>query len=178
MTRDPLTTQKRLQLAVPDSLKVDALSGIHDHAGHQGQPRTLSLASQCSLWHDLKRDVRVRCCHRCVLSKTTEPFARAPLESIKNSAPLELVCVDFWLVEGSNDKSVDVLVITDHFTRLVHAFHCWIRLLRRLPKNNGTTFLCLQFPSTFDQGANFESELIAELLRLSGITHITVSSYG
>lgn len=44
------------------------------------------------------------------------------------------MCVDFWLVEGSNDKSVDVLVITDHFTRLVHAFHCQDQTAKKVAK--------------------------------------------
>lgn len=59
------------------------------HAGHQGQPRTLSLARQRFFWYDMEKDVRnyVRNCHRCVLSKTPEPAARAPLEIIKVQCP-------------------------------------------------------------------------------------------
>lgn len=129
VTKDPLTKQKRFQFVVPESLKADAFSGVHDCAGHQGQPRTLSLARQHFFWYDMERDVRnhVKCCHRCVLSKTPEPSARAPLESIKTSAPLELVCIDFWSAVDSVNKSVDVLVITDHFTKLAHAFPVRIR---------------------------------------------------
>ena len=59
----------------------------------------------------------VKCCQRCILAKTPEPAARAPLESIRTSAPMELVCIDFWSAEDSNQRSVDVLVITDHFTK-------------------------------------------------------------
>lgn len=33
-------------------------------------------------------------CPRCVISNDLE--GRAPLESIKTSAPLEIVCIDFW----------------------------------------------------------------------------------
>ncbi|KAJ8358416.1 hypothetical protein AAFF_G00441710 [Aldrovandia affinis] len=60
---------------------------------------------------DRGRHVRsyVRNCARYVLSKTPEPAARAPLESITTSAPLELVCIDFWFAEDNNNKSVDVL---------------------------------------------------------------------
>lgn len=59
-----------------------------------------------------------------VVGKTQEPEARAPLESIRTSAPLELVCIDFWSAEGTHGESVDVLVITDHFTKLGHVFPC------------------------------------------------------
>lgn len=102
------------------------LFGVHDNAGHQGQPRTLSLACQHFFWHDMERDVRrhVRNCHKCVLSKTLEQAVRDPLESIKNTAPLELVCINFWSAENSNNKSVDVLGITGHFSKQAHAFQC------------------------------------------------------
>lgn len=119
-----MTKKKRFQFIVPESLKADALFGVHDHAGHQGQPSTLSLARQRFFWCDMEKDVNnhVKCCHRCVLGKTPEPSASAPLERIKTSAPLEPVCIDFWSAEDSNNKSVEVLVVTDHFNRLAHAF--------------------------------------------------------
>lgn len=55
-------------------------------------------------------------CKRCVVSKTLEPEGRAPLESICTTRPLEMVCIDFWSAQYSTGKSVDVLVVTDHFT--------------------------------------------------------------
>lgn len=87
VSKDPLTNTKRFQYDVPDSLKADALAGVHDLAGHQGQPRTLSLARQRFFWYDMEKDVRshVRNCVRCVLSKTPEPATRAPLH--QNSCP-------------------------------------------------------------------------------------------
>ena len=105
---------------------VEVLKGIHDSAGHQGQFRSLSLARQRFFWPHIDGDVKdyVRRCQRCVISKTADPEGRAPLESIKTSAPLEIVCIDFWTAEDSTNKSIDVLVVTDHFTRLAQAFPC------------------------------------------------------
>ena len=182
VTKDPLTKQKRFQFVIPETLKADALFGVHDRAGHQGQPRTLSLARQRFFWYDMEKDVRshVKSCRRCVLSKTPEPSARAPLESIKTSAPLELVCVDFWSAEDSKNKSVDVLVITDHFTKLAHAFPCQDQTAKKVAKKLWDSFFCIYgFPQRLhsDQGANFESELIAELLKLSGVDKSHTSPY-
>ena len=182
VTRDPLTRHKRFQYILPESLKSQALSGVHDLAGHQGQPRSLSLARQRFFWGDMEKDVRdhVRNCHRCVLSKTPEPAARAPLESIKTTAPLELVCIDFWSAEDSNNKSVDVLVVTDHFTKLAHAFPCEDQTARKVAKKLWDNFFCVYgFPQRLhsDQGANFESELIAELLELAGVNKSRTSPY-
>ncbi|KAJ8361672.1 hypothetical protein AAFF_G00432150 [Aldrovandia affinis] len=69
VTRDPVTKHKRFQFVLPDSLKSQALAGVHDLAGHQGQPRTLSLVRQRFFWYDVEKDVRsyVRNCARNVL---------------------------------------------------------------------------------------------------------------
>ncbi|KAJ8352950.1 hypothetical protein AAFF_G00132900 [Aldrovandia affinis] len=182
VTRDPVTKHKRFQFVLPDSLKSQALAGVHDLAGHQGQPRLLSLVRQRFFWYDVEKDVRsyVRNCARCVLSKTPEPAARAPLESITTSAPLELVCIDFWSAEDNNNKSVDVLVITDHFTKLAHAFPCQDQTAKKVAKKLWDNFFCVYgFPQRLhsDQGANFQSELIAELLELAGVGQSRTSPY-
>ncbi|KAJ8367494.1 hypothetical protein AAFF_G00317170 [Aldrovandia affinis] len=182
VTRDPVTKHKRFQFVLPDSLKSQALAGVHDLAGHQGQPRMLSLVRQRFFWYDVEKDVRsyVRNCARCVLSKTPEPAARAPLESITTSAPLELVCIDFWSAEDNNNKSVDVLVITDHFTKLAHAFPCQDQTAKKVAKKLWDNFFCVYgFPQRLhsDQGANFQSELIVELLELAGVGQSRTSPY-
>ncbi|KAI5614528.1 interleukin-1 receptor accessory protein-like 1-A isoform X1 [Silurus asotus] len=133
-------------------------------------------------WPGMERDVRdyVKTCTRCVLSKTPEPAARAPLESIKTFAPLELVCIDFWAAEDRHNKSVDVLVITDHFTKLAHAFPCRNQSAKSVAKKLWDGFFCIYgFPQHIhcDQGANFESELIAELLHLAGVDKSRTSPY-
>ena len=40
------------------------------------------------------------------------------------SRPLELVCIDFWSADDSSNKSLDVLMVTDHFTKLAQAYLC------------------------------------------------------
>ncbi len=103
VSKDPLSTHKRFQLVLPASLRAKALTGVHDLAGHQGRSRTLQLARQRFFWPRMERDIReyVKCCQRCILAKTPEPSARAPLENIRTSAPMELVCLDFWSAEDS-----------------------------------------------------------------------------
>lgn len=180
--KDVLTNHKRIQYVLPESLRQEALAGVHDHAGHQGQARTLHLARQRFFWHDMEREVReyVKKCGRCVLSKTPEPAARAPLESIKTTAPLELVCIDFWSAEDHNNRSVDILVITDHFTKLAQAFPCRDQTAKKVARTLWDKFFCVYgFPKRIhsDQGTSFESELIAELLRLAGVTKSHTTPY-
>ncbi|CDQ95193.1 unnamed protein product [Oncorhynchus mykiss] len=155
------------------------MTGIHDLAGLQGQARTLALARQRFFWPAMERDIKeyVRCCQRCVLAKTPEPAARAPLESIKTCSPMELVCLDFWTAEDRKKNSVDVLVVTDHFTKLAHAWPCRNQTAKQVARNLWDHVFCVYgFASRIhtDQGANFESELIAELLKLSNCFKVTI----
>lgn len=172
----------RYQLVLPLSLRTVALRGTHDDAGHQGQSRTLHLVRQRFFWSGMDTDVKkyVSHCKRCVVGKTQEPEARAPLESIRTNAPLELVCIDFWSAEGTHGESIDVLVITDHFTKLAHAFPCPNQTARVVAQKLWNNFFCVYgFPQRIhsDKGANFESKLIAELLLVSGVEKSHTTPY-
>lgn len=147
---------------MPTHLKDKVLGGIHDEAGHQGQRRTLYLARQPFYWIGMERDIKehVQRCRRCLVSKSPEPEARAPLESIQTSRPLELVCIDFWSAEDSSNKSLDVLVVTDHFTKLAQAYLCPNQSAKAVTHQLWNNFFCVYgFPERVhsDQGANFES---------------------
>lgn len=126
---------------VPTNLKNKVLKGIHDEAGHQGQKRTL-------YWTALAKDAKdyVQRCRHCLVSKSPEPEARAPLENVKTSRPLELVCIDFWSAEDSSNKFLDVLVVTDHFTKLAQAYLCPNQSAKAVAhqlNNNNTTISCV-----------------------------------
>ncbi|KAJ8388027.1 hypothetical protein AAFF_G00148180 [Aldrovandia affinis] len=115
---------------------------------------------------------------RCVFSKS--PEARAPLESIVTTRPLELVCIDFWSAEDSSNKSVDVLVVTDHFTKLAQAYPCSNQSAKVVARQLWNNFFCTYgFPERVysDQGANFESSLIAEMLQVAGIQKSHTTPY-
>ncbi len=182
VTKDPVSRQKRQQYVLPQSMMEKALAGLHDLAGHQGQARTVHLARQRFFWPKMEREIReyVKCCRRCILAKTPEPAARAPLESIQTSAPMELVCLDFWSAEDNKQRSVDVLVLTDHFTKLAHAFPCINQTAKQVARKLWDQVFCVYgFPERIhtDQGINFESELIAELLALSGVSKSRTTAY-
>ncbi len=82
------------------------------------------------------------------------------LGSIKTSMPMELVCLDFWTAEDGKKRSVDVLVVTDHFTKLAHAFPCANQSAKQVARKLWDRVFCVYgFPSCIhtDQGANFET---------------------
>ena len=53
--------------------------------------------------------------------------------NIVTSEPMELVCIDFWTAEQGN-KSVDVLVVTDHFSKMAHAFPCKNQTIKQVAR--------------------------------------------
>lgn len=133
----------------------------------------MHLTRQRFFWTEMECDAReyVKVCKRCVVSKTLEPEGRAPLESIKTTSPLELVYLDFWSAEDSNGRSVDVFVVTDHFTKMAHAFKCSYQSAKQVACQLWDRYFCIYgLPQRIhsDQGANFESQLIQELLQIAG----------
>lgn len=181
ISRDLKTKAKCFQFVVPDSLKTEVLQGVHDGAGHQAQSRSLSMTRQRFFWLHLDRDVRdyVRHCQRCIVSTTVEPEGRAPLGTVTSTRPLELVCIDFWSAEDSRNKSIDVLVITDH-TRMAQAFPCKDQTAKQVARVLWDRYFCVfGFPERIhsDQGANFESQLIRELLQVSGVRKSHTTPY-
>ncbi|KAK0130982.1 Retrovirus-related Pol polyprotein from transposon 412 [Merluccius polli] len=179
--KDPQMDKKIFQFILPDSLKRKVLQGLHDSAGHQGQHRTLSLVRQRFFWSGMERDVvnYVQSCQRCIVGKTPEPHSRAPLKNIVTSEPMELVCIDFWTAEQGN-KSVDVLVVTDHFSKMAHAFPCKNQTAKQVARRLWNDFFLIYgFPRRIhsDQGANFESKLIKELLEMAGVQKSHTTPY-
>ncbi|KAK0144034.1 Pro-Pol polyprotein [Merluccius polli] len=179
---DKLTVKtEKDRYVVPSVLREKVLKGVHDEAGHQGQRRTLYLTRQRFFWQGMERDVRdhVKCCRRCVCSKSPEPEARAQLESVITSRPLELVCIDFWSAEDSSNKWLDVLVLTDHFTRLAQAYLCPNQSAKVVAQQLWNNFCVYGFPERIhsDQGANFESSLIAEMLKVAGVQKSHTTPY-
>lgn len=180
--KDVVTKKKIFQYVVPTDLRDEVLKGVHDEAGHQGRRRTMFLIRQRFYWHGMEKDVReyVRCCRPCVFSKTPEPEAKAPLENVIKSRPLELVCIDFWSAEDSSSKCLDVLVVTDHFTKLAQAFLCPNQSAKAVAHQLWNNFFnVFGFPERVhsDQGANFESSLIAEMLQVARVQKSHTTPY-
>uniref|UniRef100_A0AAR2KZM2 Integrase catalytic domain-containing protein n=1 Tax=Pygocentrus nattereri TaxID=42514 RepID=A0AAR2KZM2_PYGNA len=85
---------------------------------------------------------------------------------------MELVCIDFWTAELSDKKTIDVLVVTDHFSKMSHAFPCRNQSAKQVARRLWNDFFCVYgFPKRIhsDQGANFESRLIKDLLEMAGV---------
>ena len=107
------------QLVLPSILKNRVLTSLHDECGHQGVERTFELVRTRCFWPSLFKDVTNYCkqCQRCRLSKEHFPKLKTTMKHLIATQPNELVCMDFTMLEKSDDRIENVLVITDAFTK-------------------------------------------------------------
>lgn len=168
------------QLVLPDVYKAEVLKGIHDDVGHPGVERTTRLVRERFFWPGMLADIEqhVKKCNRC-LRRKAKISQRAPLHSVTTTYPLQLVCMDFLTLEPARGIG-NILVITDHYTKYALA----IPTKNQTAKTTAEVFYN-QFIVNYgiptrihsDQGANFESEIIKELCKLTNMEKSRTTPY-
>ena len=176
------TSSKKIiwQLVIPKSHRHKAILGCHDEVGHQGRVRTLSLLRERYFWPNMQVEAtqHIAKCSRCLKRKPTPQVA--PLQPILVSQPLELVHLDYLILEPSKGNIENVLVITDHFTRYALAYASKTQTAQATARILWDNFIChYGFPEQFisDQGRNFESDLIQELCKIAGVKKLHTTPY-
>uniref|UniRef100_A0A672JC76 Gypsy retrotransposon integrase-like protein 1 n=1 Tax=Salarias fasciatus TaxID=181472 RepID=A0A672JC76_SALFA len=157
------------------------LKSLHDDLGHLGAERTTDMIRNRFYWPKIAASVEeyVRNCGECILRKAPAHKA-APLHQIVSDGPLDLVCIDFLSMEPDSKGISNVLVITDHFTRYAQAFPTKNQKALTVAKVLVEKyFVHYGLPSRIhsDQGRDFESRLIKELLKLMGIRKSRTTPY-
>ena len=169
------------QLVIPPILVSEVLRYSHDKIGHPGRDRTTNFIRDRFFWPGMTNDIDywIRGCRNCVLRKTP-PSERAPLTNITTSQPLELVCMDYLSLETSKGGYPNILVITDHFTKYAVAVPTKNQTAKTVAEAFFNNFIIhYGFPKRIhtDQGANFESNLIKELCKLTGMEKSRTTPY-
>ncbi|KAJ8348558.1 hypothetical protein SKAU_G00271470 [Synaphobranchus kaupii] len=169
------------QLVLPREFREVVLKATHDDLGHLGVERTADLLRNRFFWPKLACDVEqyIKNCGECVTRKT--PCHRAaPLHQIVSSGPMDLVCIDFLSIEPDSSGISNVLVVTDHFTRYAQAFPTRNQKAQTVAKILvDKYFIHYGLPTRIhsDQGRDFESQLIKELLKTMGIRKSRTTPY-
>ncbi len=171
--------KEKKQLVLPAKYWSQVLHSLHDDSGHLGVERTAELLKDRFYWPRMSVYIEhyVKNCGRFIARKTL-PKKVAPLHHMTSSGPFDLVCIDFLSIEPDSRGMGNVLVVTVHFTRYAQAFVTKDQNALTVVK-----ILCDKFfvhyglPSRIhsDQGWDFESGLIKELLRMLGIRKLRTS---
>ena len=94
---------------------------------------------------------------------------------------MELIDMDYLTIQSDkSDKDVKILVVTDHLTRLVQAFMILSQTASVVAKTLWDKFFMYygipeKIPS--EKGRNFESSLIMELCKLTGVKKLRTTPY-
>ncbi|KXJ15652.1 Retrovirus-related Pol polyprotein from transposon 297 [Exaiptasia diaphana] len=169
------------QLLLPSSLRAQLLHSLHDELGHQAAERTLALARSRCYWPGMATDIINHCqkCERCTLSKAGKKL-HPSMGSLTASRPLEVVAIDFTILEKGSNGIENVLVITDVFTKFTQAVPTKdqkaVTVAKSLVKE---WFVRFGVPKRIhsDQGRNFEGKVVEELCKVYNITKSRTAPY-
>ena len=129
------------------------------------------------MMEDMTRHIKQ--CERCLSFKALPD--KAPLENVDATYPMELVHVDYLMIEANKGgKDIHILVITDHFTWYEQAIVISSQTAKCTAQNLWDKFIVhygLPDKILTDQGCNFESDLLKALSEIAQVKKIRTSGY-
>ena len=167
---------------IPTKLQQEALHQSHDQpsAGHQGTAKTLARLQQEAYWVGMAKDVQRYCqqCTTCQQAKLPNPN-RAPMCNIPIGKPWEMLAADILEVPVSRQNHRYLLVVMDYFTKWVEAIPLHDQTAASITE--AIIKICSSFgvPSILhsDQGRNFESDMLHQMLQAFGIKKSRTTAY-
>ena len=111
-----------LEFVVPKKFWEQVFRACHDDVGHAGIWKCSRLLRKRFFWANIYQDMEhhIKKHERCIRFKAKQEIA--PLENIEASHPMELIHIDYLTIESNkSEKDINILVVTDHFTRLAQA---------------------------------------------------------
>ena len=151
-------------------MKIECLRVMHDDFGHQGIDRTESILKSKVYWPFMREDIGnyTKSCKVCMTAKAETGKTKTIMKRMIADKPMEVLAVDFCVVDKASNGRENILVVTDLFSKFVWAFD--------LKDQKATTVAKVLVDDIFyefaaprrihsDQGRNFESKLISEICK-------------
>ena len=173
------------QYVTPPTLRRQIMHFVHDKrlAGHLGVAKTVHNVRQRFYWPGHKEDIKRWCrrCNVCAAQKPRPGPRRAPLQQRPTGDRLERIALDVLgplpLTERQNQY---ILVATDYFSKWTMAWampdHTAMTIAEKLVLDWFLLFGCPVQIHT-DQGRDFQSKLMKELLKLLEIDQTRTVPY-
>ena len=170
------------QFVLPKTFICKVILTCHDDNGHLGMERTLGLLQERFFWPKMAEDVCIHICtcERCLRFK--QPKEKAEIQPILVSYLMELIHLAFLTLGGKarDTKSVNILIVTDHFTKYAQAYTTPKQTAIVVAHTLWETFLVHYGWSEkilTDQGKSFENNLFQELCDLAQVKRLHTSPY-
>ena len=175
LTGEKGVPEKKREHAVDGETKATILYEYHDSpvGGHRGMNKTFKEIRERYEWPDMKREIEryVKQCKSCQLNKNLSPWRKAPMEiTTTTSQPFERCALDIVGPTGVTNKGNRyILTMQDDLTKFVVAIPIPTQdaetVAREFVQN---VVLKYGIPEVIltDQGANFLSELFANVCKL------------
>ena len=170
------------QLVLPQRFYTIVFKELHQEMGHLGAPHVVQLARERFYWPNMEDDITHFVTKVCPRLKQRQPnlSTRAPLHSVTNSYPFELVSIDFLHLEQSSGGYEYIIVIIDHLTRFAQAYATKNKSATTAADRLFNDFvLRFGFPAKIlhDQGCEFGNKLFHRLEKLSGVARLRTTPY-
>ena len=170
------------QVVIPKSLRRQVLHLAHQEHGHQGADRTFYTLRLRAFWPGMMKDIENHCrsCERCQVAKEAGTKSHCPMGGIIATRPLEVVAIDFTLMEAARDGRENVLVLTDVFTKYSVAVATRDQkasTVARVIIQDWIQRLGIPLRIHSDQAKNFASQVVAAVCEVYGFAKSRTTAY-
>lgn len=173
------------QIVIPEVLQRRLFEAAHSGplAAHLGHDRTLAQLKRSYYWPGMSSDIRlwIHACEVCARARGPPSRYQGPLHKVIAAAPMDLVAIDILCgLPVASDGSTCILVAQDYFSKWTEAYS-----LKNEEASTCMEVLYNQFFSRFgfpaqlhsDQGRQFESRLVTELAKITGVRKTRTTAY-